>query len=42
MSELLRLWVEAGCKSWDDLPTGVTQAIGMAVVRSSIRMLRAA
>lgn len=39
---LLRLWVQAGCNLSDDLPTGVTQGIGVAVVRNSIRMPRAA
>ena len=40
--ELLRLLVEAGCKSSDDLITDVTQGIGGPVVRNCIRMLRAA
>ena len=42
VSELLRLWVEAGCKSSDDLIGDITQGIGVPVVRNCIRMLRAA
>ena len=40
--ELLRLWVEAGCKSSDDLITDISQGIDVHVERNCIRMLRAA